>query len=101
MFFQFLSQPKVLFSDESLSSFLRGIGALQLILKGKKYQLIYNKRKIGFMKKVMMRLKQFTLINLRSSKRYRWNFCCFFVCMHGPLYISLGICLLRPYLKLQ
>ena len=57
---------KVLFSDESLSSFLRGIGALQLILKGKKYQLIYSRQKIGFMKKVMMRLKQFTLVNSRS-----------------------------------
>ena len=57
MFFQFLFQSKVLFSDESSSSFLRGIGALQLILKGKKSQLIYNRRRNGFMKKVMMRLK--------------------------------------------
>lgn len=62
----FLLKCKVLLADILFSSFPRGIGALQLILKEKKSHSVYNRLKIGFMKKVMMRLKQFTIVNLRS-----------------------------------
>lgn len=68
-FFLFFSCNQNLLAYIYFSSFLRGTGALLLIQKGRKSQLIYNRLKIGFTKKVMMRQKRFTVANLRSWNR--------------------------------